>query len=295
MNIEGTADSQKFVDSIAVVKSQLSEALTQLAGASEEVREKQVVEGRMGLFQRAFLLYKPASARAWVPHIICWLTALLLFLFFLGTWAPNEDGTSPWATFVQNWKDPDTYFSFLFFLGIFLLVRLWGVSERKRYLRNQGSIAGPQRSFPLATLVALLYAVCGVAFLVGAVVLGRDDATVGIKFGVFGVIVGGCGPTLHVWSNLGNRTGALGTWKAIFLFLPPVLLAISIIFDIGGIVVKEFHHDVFGYWRSWIREPIVPLFLIPIAALPVYAGIRCLRFARKEPRTESINGGHRPT
>jgi hypothetical protein len=286
LNIESAADSHHSTDLGDLVESQLSEALSGFAKASQEVREKQAVRGELGLFQRAFVLYKPASTRAWVPHMICWLIALFVPFFFLGTSLPDGGDEPSWAAFVQSWKDPDIYFGFLFFVGVFLLARLWAVSERKINLKKQGTIALPPASFRLATVAALVYGVCGVAFLVGAGVVGLGDVAAGVRFGVFGVIIAGCAVTVEVWGKLRDRKISLTTKGAIFLLLPAILLALVIMFDVDGIVLNEFRHDVFGYWRSWIHEPAGPLLAIPVVALPVYAGFCCLRSARSELRGE---------
>jgi hypothetical protein len=52
-------------------------------------------------------------------------------------------------------------------------------------------------------------------------------------------------------------------------------------FNIGGTMLAEFRGDVIGYWRHWIEEPWIPLVFVPLAALPLYAGIRCVLAARR--------------
>jgi hypothetical protein len=116
-----------------------------------------------------------------------------------------------------------------------------------------------------------------VGFFVAAVALGRDDTTTAMKFVVLGVILSGCGPTLFSWGKFRDRKVALTIREAVLLLLPPALLTLVTIFDIDGIVIGGFRHDILGYWRSSIDEPLVPLVLVPFAALPMYAGIRCLR------------------
>jgi hypothetical protein len=146
MNSEGATEGQQLADLPNLVKLQLSEALSGFAKASKEVTEKQVFRGETGLFQRTFLLYKPTGLRVWVPQTLTWLTASCIPFFLLGTSIADEgDGSPSWAAFVQNWeRDPPTYFGLLFLLGVFLLVRSWAISERRRYLQKQGTSGGAQ-------------------------------------------------------------------------------------------------------------------------------------------------------
>jgi hypothetical protein len=255
-----------------------AEALPQLAKVPMEAKEGPIAERGLGLFQRVFLLYKPATMRAWIPHTICWLLALLISGYLLSSWLPDEDnGNSSWANFVQNWKNPDTYYVLVFLLGIFLLARSWGVWERKTYQRKKGPTSIPSDGFRLTTVAAVLYGLVGVGFLFGEVAFA-----VGPGFGVFGAVIAASGLTLYVWGKLADRKVPLTIRKAIFLLLPAVLLALVSIFDIDGIIVQDFRHNILGYWRSWIDEPAVPVFLLPFATLPLYAGVRCIRSALKQ-------------
>jgi hypothetical protein len=286
MSSEEAQDNQRFADTRNIVDWQISDALSQFASASQEAKGKQLEEGKLGLIQRILLLYKPPTARAWIPHIFCWLIALSLPLFVLGTWFPAEgEGDGSWAIFVQNWKDPDFYFSFLFLFGLFLLIRSWGVSERNRYLRKNGPSAALGMGFRIQTIVALFYELCGMAFLVTGIVIGPSDARGGIKIGVIGLIIIGSGVPIYVWGKLRDRKMSLTTKKMIFLMLPAILLALVCVFDIEGIIVKEFSFNPIGYWRSWIQEPAIPLLVLPFAALPMYGAVRSLIFAR-EPRVQ---------
>ena len=61
------------------------------------------------------------------------------------------------------------------------------------------------------------------------------------------------------------------------LWLPAFLLAVGIVFNVEGIVLKEYAHDRLGYWRQFGTDPILPLIILPFAALPFYAAIRCMR------------------
>jgi hypothetical protein len=284
MGSQDASERQQFTDVGNIVNAQISEALSQFSRASQEARGRQLEEGELGLVQRLFLLYKPPTARAWIAQIICWLVALSFPFFVLGTWFPTEgDGDGSWAVFVQNWSDPDIYFTFLFLLGVFLLARSWGVSEQNRYLRKQGPSTLPRTGFRLPTLVALFYSLCGVAYLVGAVAIGSGDSRAGsragIKIGVAGLIILACGPPIYFWGKLYDRKIPLTIKIAALLLSPTILLALVCVFDIGGIILKEFPFNPIGYWRSWAQEPAVPILSLSFAALPVYAGICCLRSA----------------
>jgi len=257
------------------VAAEMLAALAELAAVSRRVEEKQVADGELGLLQRVFLLYKPVGVRAWIAHILCWLSLLGMPFYLIATWFPWEgEGEGSFTTFVLNWKNPEVYFGGLFYLGLFLFARLWGLYERKRTLRKQ---PGPAP----ATVAAWLYGAMGVGLVVGAVAARMEDGTGGLRLGVFGVIVGCCGLTLGACGRLRDQTFSLTTTKALILLLPPVALALTIVFDIGGIVLKDFGHDLLGYWRAWGSEPILPLLFLPLAVIPVYAGVRCLQRARR--------------
>jgi hypothetical protein len=264
----------------ALLNSELSKAMSALAQATQRVREKQETDGGLGLCQRIFLLYKPVGARAWVASIICWLALLAMPFYVVATWYPwDEEGEGSLTTFVQNWKNPEVYLGGLFYLGVFLLARLWGLSERNRRLRNLDSKGAAGGGFAPAVVAAWLYWALGLIFIIAAVPAGLEDWVRGTWFGLFGALTAACGLTLYTWGKLHDPSVSVKPAKALVQLSPPLLLFFTVIFNIHGVVRKDFSHDLIGYWRNWAREPVIPLFLTPLATLPVYAGLRCLQRA----------------
>lgn len=232
---------------------------------------------RVGFFRRVFLLYRPPSVIAWVPHIICWALELLVPFALFGASIPDKgDQTVSWHVFVQNLRDADLLYALVFFLGVFLLARSWAVRERKLHQPKRPLTATTPKHFPLVTILAILYGLVGFGLLVGTLYGDRGFG----RLGAFGLIVVGCGLTVYVWGRLRDGKSFLTKTKAILLFLPTILLVLVAVFDIDGIIVKDFAHDILGYWRSWVDQPAVPALLFSFVALPLYAGIRCLRSVR---------------
>jgi len=263
-------------NTLASINAQISAAVTKLTMAEHVVEEKRPTGESLGWFRRFFLLYKPATAKAWVSHLVCWF-CLVVFLI---------------VPFQMDWKKTlDTYYFFLFYIGIFLLFRQWGASQRRRYLLQRGAVASKEqvaagipkkRTFVVFPMVlALLYGLFGLGFVIAAFVHATTDTRAAVKFGAFGVLTVGCTVTFFVWGRLRSRNVPISKLNGLLLFLSPSILTLIIVFDIEGIVVKEFSNDPLGYWRNWGQQPVVPLIFIPMAALPLYAWFRCLKGASR--------------
>jgi len=170
-NAVGTSINSQY---LASLNEQLSQAVAKLAKVESVVQETKVVD-ELGWFRRAFLLFKPATIWGWVVHVICWF-CLLVFV------------VSPFTDWSTDLKSTSDYFIFFgFYIGVFLLSRQWGISERRKYLRGRGTVAAPAKDmivaavpkertfymFPMVT--AGFYALAGLASVVGAVVNTISD------------------------------------------------------------------------------------------------------------------------
>jgi hypothetical protein len=131
-------DDERPTDYSDLAKLQLTDALKEFGSTSEKVVKYQALESRLGAPQSAFLLYRPVGVRGWISQILSWLSALLLALTFFGTWLPDDgDGPPSWAAFVHSWRDPNAILGLLLPLGLFLLLRQCGLSERKKSLKKR--------------------------------------------------------------------------------------------------------------------------------------------------------------
>src|ERR1700691_890711 len=101
----------------------------------------------------------------------------------------------------------------------------------------------------MGTVAAYLYWIFGLSAAVGGVAVAPGDMRGGIKLGVSGIVVAGCGLSLYVWGRLRDQTAPLTRGKALFLLLPTVLFALAVILDPYGIVSKAFGYDILGYWK----------------------------------------------
>ena len=262
------------------VDYELTDALRTFAETSLEQKERQALRGNLTLFQRTFLWYRPIGAKAWAAHLLFWLVAIFLPLAFFGTWFSEGSEDPTWEGFVANWKEPGMYFAFFFFLGVLLLSRLWALTQRKNYVMKHSIPTESQRGLGVRTIAAILYGALGVAlFLYGGSLL-PNDLRGGGKMVAAGIVIAGSGLTLRQWDSIGNPGASITTKKGLLLALPALLLAIIVLFDVGGIILQEYSDDVWGYWRRMVSEPVIPLVILPLTALPVIGAIRCLQ-ARK--------------
>jgi hypothetical protein len=266
--------------SIAPIDADLAVTLRDFAQGSAQQKERQELKGDLSLFERVFLLYRPVGVRTWVAQCFFWLLCIFLPLAFMGTWFSEDSEEPALAAFKANWKDPGIIFTFLFFFGLLLLSRSWAVSERRKYLEAHGSLPGRMGGFGFGTLAAILYGALGIAAVVGGIFMIREDLHGGLKICILGLVVAGCGLTLRAWDSLSRRSGRRTMAKAMLLASPAFLLMVAFIFNIDGIVLKTYAHDLLGYWHQFASEPIIPFVILPAAALPLYAAFRCVRAAR---------------
>ena len=271
---------QQSTEYSALAKSQLADALKEFGSTSEKVREYQVLEERLTPLQSAFLLYRPIGIRGWISQVLSWLSALALALMLFGTWLPDDgDGPPSWTAFAHSWSDPNAIVGSLLPLGLFLLLRQWALSERRKTLRKRLGIARRHHGSSWETIAAVVYGLCGLASLSGAVVFARSDVVASVKFAWFGALIVGAGLALFCSGRLRTFKLTLRLKGALGLFAITVILFCAIVFDAGGIVLKEYRHDVLGYWRKWVEEPWIPMLFLSFAVLPLYAGARCVRSA----------------
>jgi len=66
------------------IKVELSKAIAELTSIIKRLHAECVKRGDLSLYQRTFLLYKPANWRGWIAHILCWFFALDTLLYVLG-------------------------------------------------------------------------------------------------------------------------------------------------------------------------------------------------------------------
>ena len=271
---------------LEAIHSDLASALAEFDTVSQKVRERQDFSD-LGLFQRAFLLFRPSSVGGWVAHLACWSLELILPLGFFGTWLSEDGDEASWTVFVQNWKDPATYIAFSFFIGLFLLARLWAIADRKRSLRK-GTARNNATGFPWRAVFAVVYGIIALTSIVAAVALMGSDAGAGVRFGIFGINVGACAGILYPLKTRKSTPGRSRNW---LYLLPPAILVLIVIFDVGGIVLKQSANDPLSYWRYWRSEPYLPLFCIPFAALPFYFTFLRLRKPRADEAAKSVAVG----
>ena len=266
------------------VEYELTDALRAFAETSRDQKERQALRGTLTLFQRTFLWYRPIETKAWAAHLLFWLVAVFLPLAFFGTWFSEGSEEPSWEGFVASWKEPGTYFSFFFFLGVLLLARLWALSERKKYVTRPSLSAKSHSRFGLRTIAGILYGALGVALFLYAGSLLPNDLRGAGKMLAVGVVVAGCGLTLQQWDAVQNPESSMNTKKAVLLALPAALLAIIVLFDVEGIVLKDYTGDVLGYWHRFLTEPVIILVIIPLTVLPMIGAIRCFQKAKTECR-----------
>src|SRR5260370_41934787 len=106
----------------------------------------------------------------------------------------------------------------------------------------------------------------GITAVVGGIFMMREDLHGGLKIGIVGLVVASCGLTLRAWDSLSRRGGPPTMARAMLLASPAFLLMVGFIFNINGIVLKTYAHDLFGYWHQFAREPIIPFVILPTSA-----------------------------
>jgi hypothetical protein len=250
-----------------LINAQFDSALAQLKAISQGLAERLTVAPELQPLQRVLLWYMPPTKRAWIPHVLTWLLTPVVLLVFISIWIEGFD-----REILIGW---------LFFVGIFLLTRLWGASELRRYFTEKGASAVPPRQLRFSPLLVGLYAVFAITSLVGSIVLVRSDSEASARLAALGIILFGCAAALRMWSKaLSDDHLRMPIHRCLLLLLPPALLTLIFLFDSNGIFQQEFKGDPIGYWRNWGNEPFIPILFIPLVGVPLYAAFYCLKRTR---------------
>jgi len=261
------------------VKLETARTVRELIRTLERLREKQTETEGLGVAQRAFLLYKPQNWRAWIAHVVCWLSALCIPFYLLGVGISDETDEFSFAVFKAAWSQSDTYGGLLVLLGLFLLARLWGAFERKRRLAFEKRKTLQPEGFAIGTLLAWLYGIGGLALAVGGLIIAANTLRAGLALAMCGFTTALCAVPLSVWAKLRKKRPVKRWWtNTVILLTPSMLLILIVILNLQGVVLSKFRGDVLAYWRSWVHEPIVPLVVLPIAVVPVFASLRALHY-----------------
>jgi hypothetical protein len=270
---QALAGSLQEAEAARIIESELSEAMRLFAAGSKQEKETQAYERGLSLFQRVFVLYRPSGARAWISQIICWIVMCVLVAGTLGAAVSDETNEFSWKTFRANWAD-GLWIALLFYLAIFLLARLWAVSERKKYVRTHGEVAVDKKRSGIGMIVAILYGALGVtAIFTGVAFISSGAATV-LKFGLFGLVLASASYAVWNLQSVRNRGGSLTGKKAGLLLLPAVLLVVIVVFNAWGIVDASSKNNVLNYWRNCLSQPIIPFIIFPLSAIPLFVSLR---------------------
>lgn len=126
-------------------EGEIDELKVQLSGELVEVKnkislldkkEEQTGYQKLGVIQKLFLTFIPASAIGWLWSILFYIDLFFVFFFFLGSWL-DEMGNFSTEVLLKNMQDTDSILGLGFFVLILLLFRwLALVSYKKSSVKN---------------------------------------------------------------------------------------------------------------------------------------------------------------
>jgi hypothetical protein len=125
-------------DTMQSVKTQLEAEIMLAVNGLEKSRRRRLEkktqhdDSGLSLQSRLFLLYRPLGFRAWFAHF-CTYSMAILGLFLAYAVGTGEDGNFHWRTFFAE----GGWLVLLSFLVMVSLLRMWALSERKRWLKMQ--------------------------------------------------------------------------------------------------------------------------------------------------------------
>jgi hypothetical protein len=253
------------------IKSQIDEAKGKFIAISQKLTEHAIKAAGLTVPQRAFLLYKPPNALAWIPHILYWLNVLIFPYFVSKQWDENRFDAIP---------------GILFYVGLLLLIRQWGLVERKRHIQGQN----PSKWLDwFWHLTAVLYGLIALAFLVRFFGRVRSKETVDALIGGAGfVIMYGCSKTLWEWAELcaPSETPTDSIRRPFLLLLSPAALTIASVLVLAP--------DARYLTHQWSDNPSSMLFLLVFIALPWHAGLSYV-YSKRMPTLPPADTAERGT
>jgi hypothetical protein len=100
--------------------------------------------------ERMFLLFRPLNKRGWIFHFLTYMTVVLLgwYVFRFGV---GSTGDFSLERFLAAWRPSVRYLSVLSLVFLFLLFRIWSLTERKREMGHR------ERAGKLAQVFAAQY------------------------------------------------------------------------------------------------------------------------------------------
>ena len=158
------------------------------------------------------------------------------------------------------------------------------LDKREPQLLGQGSPSLPGKGSKWGAVLVWFFVIVGVMLVVGAVASGIKSLATGLRSAVIGLLIALCAFPLRKSGKPrgdGDTIGVVGLKKTAALHGPAILLAVLVLFNIGGVVRDEFRHDILGYWHSWLIQPTLPLVLILFAAVSLIAGFLPLHERRQ--------------
>ena len=272
---------ERFLHLPKDIQSQLSDTLVAYAQNSQRLKDRQAFRAGKSFLRRFFLFYRPPTRRAWIPHLVCWFSMFGMPAVVIASIFPDDGGSPSFREFVDQWKDPVTIASFLFYVGLFLVFRLWAVWELKRKRALQQMPGARDPGIPAGSILAWVYAVIGLMFVIGAIVgaiSDPSDKAGTIRIIVFGIITILCALPLSMWGKPGGWVHLSDGWKkSAAAIIPSFLMSITFLFNIGGVVEADFRGQLLAYWRNWFTDPVALILFISFAALPSLGTFRSLR------------------
>lgn len=114
----------KAESEIDQLKIQLSDELIEVKNKISllDKKEEQTGYQKLGVIQKLFLTFVPASAFGWFWSVLFYIDLFFIFFFFLGS-CLDDQGNFSGESLLKNIQDTDTILGMGFFILILLLFR----------------------------------------------------------------------------------------------------------------------------------------------------------------------------
>lgn len=127
----------KAENEIEELKNQLSNELYEVKNKISllEKHEEQSGYQKLGVIQKMFLTFSPATAIGWLWSILFYIDLVFVFFFFIGS-CIDELGNFSTEVLQKNLQDTDSILGLGFFLIILLLFRWLALSNYRKHSAN---------------------------------------------------------------------------------------------------------------------------------------------------------------
>jgi hypothetical protein len=212
LRIQALVVVRKELGADEILDSQISHTRAEFGIVLQKLKERKLRTARLRFIRSVFLLYKPPSKPAWIPHVLCWLAALAIPIYVFTSWKGSRVSLIVGATL---------------HLGIVFAMREWGLEELKpspRIFPKREPLSMFPKRDPLLWLAVLYWLPGLVLSLLSLVAIFHGEGWEHLLVLLFGVSLFGCGRTIINWANSGSPYATNPARKPISVLLFPALL-----------------------------------------------------------------------